>query len=72
MYKTIWMITDNTINEIHTTELTYYHFGKQPKFPTWYMENEPHIYTVKMIWNFKLINRPSIFLKCLSHHYVIN
>ena len=71
MYKTIWLITDDTEIDKRTTELTYYHFGKAPKFPTWYLEGEPHFYTIEMVWNTKLINKPSIFLKCLFNHYII-
>ncbi len=71
MYKTIWLITDNIGTENHTTELTYYHFGGTPKFPIWYMEDKPHFYTIEMIGNFKLFNKPSLFLDCLFHHYII-
>ena len=71
MYKTVWLITDDTEMDKHTTELTYYHFGKEPKFPTWYLEGEPHFYTIEMVWNTKLINKPSIFLNCLFNHYII-
>ena len=71
MYKTFWLITDETETDTHTTELTYYHFGKAPKFPTRYLEGEPHFYTIEMVWNFKLINKLSIFLKCLFHHCII-
>ena len=71
MYKTIWLIIDNTGNESYTAELTYYHFGKEPKFPTWYMEDESHSYTIKMIGNLKLINKLSPFFKCLFHYYII-
>ena len=67
MYKTIWAIITN--NE-EKTELTWYHFGKTPKFPVWYME-ENKIYTIEMIWNLKLITTPKIFFKCLFHHYKI-
>ena len=49
MYKTIWLITDDT----------------------WYLEGEPHFYTIEMVWNTKLINKPSIFLNCLFNHYII-
>lgn len=68
MTKTVWMIIDETDNT--KTELTYYHFGKEPKFPTWYME-ENHIYTIEMIWNFKLVKIPKLFFKCLTHYYII-
>ena len=68
MTKTTWYITDETDNTI--TELTYYHFGKEPKFPSWYME-ENHVYTIEMIWNFKLLKTPTLFLKCLTNFYII-
>ena len=68
MTKTIWIIIDETDNT--KTEFTYYHFGKEPKFPAWYMEKD-HVYTIEMIWNFKLCNTFKIFLKCLTHSYVI-
>lgn len=68
MTKTVWMIIDETDNT--KTELTYYHFGKEPKFPTLYME-ENHIYTIEMIWNFKLVKIPKLFFKCLTHYYII-
>ena len=42
MYKTTWMITDKSDAGVINTELTLYHFGKDPKFPSWYME-ENHI-----------------------------
>ena len=68
MTKTVWMIIDETTNI--KTELTYYHFGKEPKFPTWYME-EKHSYIVEMVWNFKLLKTPKLFFKCLTHYYSI-
>lgn len=46
MTKTIWMITDETTNT--ETELTYYHFGKDPQFPAWYMEAD-HSYIIEML-----------------------
>lgn len=70
MYKTIWLIIDENDKETTKTQLTFYHFGKEPKFPTWYME-ENHAYNIEMIFNFKLIIRFSIFLKCLTHSYII-
>lgn len=69
MTKTTWIIIDKTDNT--ETELTYYHFSKEPKFPTWYME-EGHIYSIEMLWNIKLIKSLSIFFKCLVHHYIIS
>ena len=68
MYKTIWRIKDTIENDI--TELTWYHFGKEPKFPTWYME-ENKIYEIEMLWNLKLIFTPTLFFKCLTHFYKI-
>jgi len=68
MTKTTWLIIDNTENA--KTELTYYHFGKAPQFPTWYFE-DGHNYEVEMIWSFKLINTFKLFFKCLFHQYVI-
>ena len=68
MTKTTWIITD--LNENIKTELTYYHFGKEPKFPSWYME-EGKAYEIEMIWNFKLIHTPKLFFKCLTHFYIV-
>ncbi len=66
MYKTIWSIkTDND-----KIELTFYHFNKIPKFPTWYME-ENKTYEIEMLWNFKLINCLKMFFRCLTHFYII-
>ena len=70
MYRTTWIIIDKRDDGDLKTELTWYHFGKTPKFPTWYME-ENHVYEIEMIWNFHLIIRPSIFFKCLTHQYII-
>lgn len=66
MYKTIWTINEGE----NKTELTYYHFGKEPKFPTWYME-EGRVYEIEMDWNLKLMHTPRLFFKCLFHDYVI-
>lgn len=68
MYKTTWLIIDE-VNDTKT-EFTYYHFGKEPRFPSWYME-ENHVYNIEMIWNFKLLVTPALFFKCLFHHYKI-
>ena len=68
MYKTIWNILDETDN--CETILVYYHFGKNPKFPTWYME-ENHSYSIEMEWNVKLVNNLEIFMKCLFKSYII-
>ena len=67
MTKTTWMIIDE---EGYKIQLGYYHFGKAPQFPKWYMEDN-HTYTIEMLWNFRLILKPSIFLKCLTHQYII-
>lgn len=64
MYQTIWLIKD----ELYSSELTYYHFGKEPKFPTWYMEAN-RAYEIEMIFNFKLIYSLKVFFKCLTHCY---
>lgn len=66
MYKTIWYINDGEFE----TELTWYHFGKEPKFPTWYME-DGIIYEIEMIWNLKLVFTLITFFKCLFHKYII-
>ena len=39
MYKTVWFIYDTDNPEIET-EFTQYHFGKTPRFPSWYFENK--------------------------------
>lgn len=66
MYKTVWLINDGEFK----TELTYYHFGKEPKFPTWYME-EGHAYEIKMVKNLKLRHTPKTFLNCLFREYEV-
>lgn len=66
MYKTTWHIK----TEEFETELTWYHFGKKPKFPTWYMK-EGAVYEIEMIWNFKLVPTLNAFLKCLFHEYIV-
>ena len=68
MRKTVWYIFNETLNI--ETELTYYHFGTIPKFPSWYME-ENNVYIIEMLQNFKLIKTPSLFFKCLFHHFII-
>ena len=70
MYKTIWIIHDEKDNETIRTKLTYYHFGKEACFPSWYCK-EGHIYVIEMLWNLKLTNTVSIFFKCLRHHYIV-
>lgn len=67
MYKTTWTIK---IDDTETVEFTYYHFGKTPRFPSWYME-ENHWYEIEMLWNFKLIFSIKTFCKCLFHNYYI-
>ena len=66
MYKTTWHIK----NEEFETELTWYHFGRKPKFSTWYMK-EGTVYEIEMIWNFKLVSTLRAFLKCLFHEYIV-
>ena len=68
MYKTIWKIYDKEDNQ--TTELTHYHFGKEPKFPNWYME-EGKIYEIEMVWNLRLANSFKIFIKCLLTNWTV-
>jgi len=68
MTKTVWHIVDET--EKTTTNFTYYHFGKEPKFPSWYMEANHH-YTIEMIWHFKLVASVKSFFKCLTHFYIV-
>ena len=67
MYKTIWAIK---IDGTETVELTYYHFGRTPRFPSWYME-EGYWYEIEIIWHFKLIMSVKTFCKCLFHNYII-
>lgn len=66
MYKTVWFIYTRTFK----TKLTYYHFRKKPKFPSWYMEAGID-YEIEMVWNVKLVYIPKMFFKCLFHHYII-
>lgn len=66
MYKTIWFINDGKSK----IEFTYYHFGKEPKFPSWYME-EGIVYEIEMVWNIKLVSTPKIFFKCLFQQWII-
>lgn len=65
MYKTIWLINDG-----NRTEFTYYHFGKEPKFPSWYLQ-EGIAYEIEMVWNLKLARSLKVFIKCLFHEYII-
>ncbi len=66
MYKTLWLIKEGT-NEAW---LTWYHFGKAPKFPTWYMEENKN-YEIEMVWHCKLIPCPKVFFRCLTHFYKV-
>lgn len=71
MYKTIWLIHDEDKNgKVIKSEFTQYHFGKTPQFPAWYME-ENHAYEIEMLWNFRLILRPNLFIKCLFKSYAV-
>ena len=67
MYKTVWFINDG---ESKVT-FYYYHLGKEPKFPTWYLQEEK-VYEIEMVWNMKLVFTPKIFFKCLFNKYVIH
>lgn len=67
MYKTVWQIN----YEEFKTELTYYHFGKEPKFPSWYMQEENTIYEIEMKWNLKLVRTHKMFFKCLFRDWII-
>ena len=66
MYKTVWFINDGESK----TEFSYYHFGKEPKFPTWYMQ-EGIVYEIEMLWNWRLEHTIKLFFKCLFHEYAI-
>lgn len=70
MYKTIWNIYDETENVHVQFKFTYYHFGKTPKFPTWYCE-EGHTYIIEMVWNLRLIPTLKMFCKCLLKKYTL-
>lgn len=70
MYNTTWLIGDESENGVFQTELVVYHFGKNPKFPSWYLEAN-HSYVIEMVRNFKLTPHPSAFFKCLTHQYII-
>ena len=67
MYKTIWNINYGEFK----TKLTWYHFGKKPKFPTWYME-EGTAYEIEMVWNLKLVCTPKTFIKSLFHTDIVS
>lgn len=70
MYKTIWAIKDEDEYGTFKYELTLYHFGKTPRFPVRYME-EDHAYEIEMLWNFRLLTRLHLFIKCLTHYCII-
>lgn len=67
MYKTVWYINYGDFK----TELTYYHFGKEPKFPSWYMQEEGTTYEITIVWNLKLVRSPKMFFKCLFRDWLI-
>lgn len=69
MYKTIWKIYDT--NEATTTRMTYYHFGKEQKFPSWYM-GDNHNYLIRSESNLKLKYTLVHFIKCLYHYWIIH
>ena len=66
MYRTVWEIRYNGVKTI----LTYCHFGKTPKFPTWYMQANT-VYEIKMVWNLEVIFNFRTFMECLTHTYII-
>jgi len=68
MTKTVWFIVDEMDGV--STELTYYHFGKEPQFPAWYLEAN-HLYTIEMLWNLNLVVNFKTFFKCLTHSCII-
>ena len=68
MTQTIWGINNHT--EGITAELVYYHFGKEPKFPAWYMEKD-RVYTIEVIRQYKLSKTFGCFFKCLTRAYII-
>ena len=69
MYKTVWAIYHKEDN--YTTELTYYHFGKEPKFPSWYMIEEGKVYEIEMIWNLRLVCNFETFTDCLFKAWIV-
>ena len=66
MYKTIWLIED----EKYKVEITQYHFGRTPKFPMWYFE-EDVTYQIEMFLNVSVICTWKTFKKCLLKHWTI-
>ena len=71
MYKTTWSIEYKEEGHKQRVILSQYHFGKTPRFPSWYMENN-QVYTIGIAWKIKIGFSFSTFMKCLFHHYVIN
>lgn len=70
MYKTVWYIKYERKGRNQEVEFNQYHFGKTPRFPSWYME-ENQVYTIEMLWNIKVVFSLSAFMKCLSRQYII-
>ena len=66
MFETVWSINDGGFK----TELTWYHFGQEPKFPSWYMQ-EGIDYKVEVVRNTKLAGTPKSFKKCLFREYTL-
>ena len=69
MYKTVWNIEYEEKGYKQEVKFIQYHFGKTPKFPSWYME-ENRVYTIEILWNIK-VYEPSAFMKCFFHQYII-
>ena len=66
MYVSKWIIEhDNFL-----TLLVYYHFGKEPKFPSWYMNETKKPYEITLHETYKL-DRLRYFTNCLFHQYII-
>lgn len=65
MYVSQWIIKHNNV----LTLFAYYHFGKEPKFPSWYMNEKENPYEITLGKTYKLDIR--YFTKCLFHHYLI-
>lgn len=62
MYKTVWYVC----GEKTTKEITYYHFGKELKFPTKILDGAC-AYVVELDINLKLVPCLETFMKCLRH-----
>ena len=72
MYKTIWNITlDDSTGNLINDKLTYYHFGKTPKFPKQYLNTDKYTFTITILWNFKIVFTANTFVKCLTHFFII-